>query len=242
MIEDEFQPDRLTLALLGELLVQSESFPFQPFMRLDELYLALNAIGDQFDRLILDDVVEELSDLGLVRTVSDMPRANDRLGHRAIDVALTPAGIFYCISRSAMFTDQIYGPTWDLSDRYSDLTFAIAQRFGVASDEAVPASDRIVLASDNQPDFDQLNNKLDAIISAVSADNEVAASNLFGRDEGLRKLKELKSALLSPEVRVSAVMYLGYKALFWVVEAFADKPVGALAEQAWLSLKSLLGV
>ncbi len=238
-MDEEFSPSRIELALLGELLRHEQNFPMSPILRMDDLFSRVLGQNDQFTNAILQTHIEDLEDVGLVASKEDIIEDSDM---RAVKVRLTAGGVHYCVSRAYLFAEQEHGLTEDMSPDYSDLTFVLAKRFGVNQSELVSSEDRRVSLVHNQTEVANLSKKLDNIIALVSADNEFASRDATFRDEKIAKLRELKDALADPEARVDYLMFLGIQTLFWIGAAFADKPVGALADQAWSALKSIAGM
>ena len=242
MIDEDFLPSRLELALLGELLVRAQQYPLSPSLQVDDLYERIDPSISDFDRALFDDHIEQMEEVGLIAIQDRGMEAGRLLGRRPIDVRLTVGGAYFCVSHAYHFSEQKHGLTADMPDEYSDLTFAIARRFGPAVEEFTPAASDIVDFSGKEGAISGLEQKIDKIIELLASDNEIGAKSPLLRDEKIRKLRELKEGLSDPEARVSYLMFLGIQTLFWVASVFAEKPLGILSDEAWSALKYLIGV
>jgi hypothetical protein len=239
VIDDDFSPDRLQYRALGHLLVHANNYPLSPALREVEL------LTQVYGRYVGSDRPEwlgQLSELGLICITSDAFRAGDRLGTSPSDVCLTPAGIYYSISRASSFAENAHTPTDDFPDEIVDTPWALRSYFAQSDDRTSPASDRIVRFDDNQEAYNGAVDALDAVSKALATDNEIGSRSPTERDEKLAELRAIRQLLEKKEGRPSKLIAAGWGVLGYLMSHFADRPIAYLAEQAWRALQSVVGL
>jgi hypothetical protein len=242
MIDDDFLPDRLQYRALGHLLAYANNYPLLPAMR--EIDLLTKVYG----RYVDPDRREWLTELAqhdLIRIVPDSFRVGDPLGINPFDIYLTPAAIYYSISRASLFMENAGTPTDDFPDDIVDTPWALQSYFGPSSDDVqhlAPAADRLVRFDHNEKAFDEALSALDAVSQALASDNEIGSKSPDQRDEKLAELRLIRQLLEKREGWQSKLMVAGWGVLAYLMSHFADRPVAQLAEQAWHALQSMLGL
>jgi hypothetical protein len=242
LIDDDFQPDRLQLRALGHLLIAAQNHPAMPGMREGRLYeKVFMGRGDRSRA----DWLEDLVSVGLVKIVENGMMAGDAVGWPHSSVFITPAGAYYSISRSFSFAENAKSLTDDFPDEIVDMPFVLQSYYSVGSefsDEFAPAADRLVNFDDNKPQLFEAISAVDAVITALAADNEIGAKYPDLRDEKLNELKAIREILDQETGWRSKVMVMAYSALGYLIAQFADRPVGALADEAWRAMQTLMGM
>jgi hypothetical protein len=238
VIDDDFAPDRRQLGALGILLVAHQNAPLMPAMREGELYrrMAGNDIGS--DR---EPWLNELAERGLIRLADTGFRAGDRIGQSTVDVCLTPAGIFYYVSRAQDVAMQAQTPLDDFPAEIVDAPWVIQSYFS-PSDVVAPSADGFVRFDHNEAAFDDALTKLNAVFEALKSDNEIGSESPDVRDEKLDELRLIRSMLEKREGWRFQLLSTAFVALCFISSEFATRPVGYLAEQAWIAIQVMLGM
>jgi hypothetical protein len=108
---------------------------------------------------------------------------------------------------------------------------------------SIPAADRFVTRADNAPLFEDADKKLQAVIDAIPADNELRVS---AEDRLLlvREVKDIKSLINQPRVQLRAIYHATRESsiLVWFAKEFASGVVQALAAAAVTALLLLLAL
>lgn len=108
---------------------------------------------------------------------------------------------------------------------------------------SIPAADRFVTRADNAPFFEDADKKLQAVIDAIPADNELRVS---AEDRLLlvREVKDIKSLINQPRVQLRAIYHATRESsiLVWFAKELASGVVQALATAAVAALLLLLAL
>lgn len=108
---------------------------------------------------------------------------------------------------------------------------------------SIPAADRFVTRADNAPLFEDVDKKLQAVIDAIPADNELRVS---AEDRLLlvREVKDIKSLINQPRVQLRAIYHATRESsiLVWFAKEAASGVVQALAAAAVTALLLLLAL
>lgn len=239
MIDDDFHPNRLQLRALGHLLVASQNSPQSPALRESVLY---ERVYERFVGSERQPWLDELAEHGLVRNVLDESRVGDRIDELPIDICLTPAGIYYAVSRAPLFGESARTPTDDFPDAIVDAPWAIHAYYSSYEGETAPAADSYVRFDHNQEAYLSALDALDAVTSGLKADNEIGANNPEDRDHALAELRTIRRLLEEKEGWTTKLIAAGWGALGYVMTQFADRPVAYLADQAWHALQAVIGL
>lgn len=239
MIDDDFLPDRRQLGALGILLVAQQNTPLMPGIREGELYgrMAGGYAGSKRESWL-----DELSRHRLVRLTNTGFRSGDRVGESTVDVCLTPAGIFYYVSRANEIGMQARTPTDDFPDEIVDAPWVIQSYFSPNESDGAPSADGFVRFDHNQVAFEDALEKLDAVFEALKGDNELGAEMPIVRDEKLNELQAIRALLEKREGWRSHFLSSAFMTLCFISSQFASKPIGFLAEQAWQAIQVMLGM
>lgn len=103
----------------------------------------------------------------------------------------------------------------------------------------VPASDRIVLRSDNQPELDVLHADIGALSNEICTNNEVSVELGDEKDLIQGELKAADTLISQPIFRLSRLTNLILPALRYLAEKFAS---GAIGEMAKRIIGALIGL
>jgi hypothetical protein len=236
LIDDEFQPDRIQLRALGHLLLNAQKFPVTPFLRERELYERVYERPIEQGR---QNWLNELADYRLVRLV---PAAGVRSDEMPIDVCLTPAGSYYSVARAHVFGMNARTPTDDFPNEIVDSPWTIHAYYSPDEAGLAPTADRFVRFDDNAEVYDQAIQAIDRVADALASDNEIGAAVPAARDEMLEELKAIRNILENREGWITKLIALGGATLIYLSTQFADRPVGYLADQAWLAIQALIGL
>jgi hypothetical protein len=239
VIDEDFQPDRRQLGALGILLVAHQNAPLKPALREDDLY---ERMAGRYIGSAREPWIEELVRHRLITLVDTGFRTGDRIGGSTTDVCLTPAGIFYYISRAAEVGMQARTPTDDFPDEIVDAPWVIQSYFSPSDGEWAPGSDSFVRFDDNEENFADALAQLDDVYEALKSDNEIGANNPLARDRVLEELSSIRTLLEKREGWVSQVRAVSFLTFCYITSQFADRPVGYLAEQAWDAIQIVLGM
>ena len=108
---------------------------------------------------------------------------------------------------------------------------------------SIPAADRFVTRTDNAPLFEDADKKLQAVIDAIPANNELRVS-AEDRLLLIREVKDIKSLINQPRVRLRAIYHATRESsiLVWFVKEAASGVVQALAAAAVTALLLLLAL
>ncbi len=238
MIDDDFSPDRLQYRALGHLLVQANNYPLSPALREVELLTRVYGRPVEFER---EAWLTELAEYGLVRIVPDTFRAGDHIGTLPINVCLTPAGVYYAISRAPLFAENARTPTDDFPDDIVDAPWALLSYFAPSTENVAPGADRFVRFDDNREAYDAALSALDAVTQGLASDNEIGSKWPAERDEKLAELCAIRQLLEKKEGWSSKLMAAGWAVLGYLMGHFADHPIACLAEKAWHALRIVAG-
>lgn len=97
----------------------------------------------------------------------------------------------------------------------------------------IPASDRIVLRSDNQSVADEAVSALTAVREELqSRSNEIGETLGDDRDLAIEEVQQLETMASRPRVRVEPLVSLARKTLGWIVEKAGLASVSDLAKKA----------
>ena len=107
--------------------------------------------------------------------------------------------------------------------------------------ESVPASDRIVPLDHNSQEYRETINAIDAVIEAVSGDNEYGATAPHEKAALIGTLNSGRALLSAHSVRLSAVRATLLPALQYVADNFTKGVVAALGAAAVAAVLKLLG-
>lgn len=239
MIDDDFYPHRLQYRALGHLLVRSQIAPHAPSMREQALY---DQVYERFAGSERRSWLDELAEHGLVQILPDAFRASDAIGQPPFDVCLTPAGVYYAVSRAHLFGSNARTPTDDFPDSIVDAPWAIQAYYSPPDDDRAPSADSFVRFDHNEEAYRKALDSIDEVHDALMADNEIGATDPEGRDRGLEELRAIRRILEQREGWRTKVIAVGWGALGYIMTEFADRPVGLLAEQAWHAVQALVGI
>lgn len=238
MIDDDFSPDRIQYRALGHLLVRANNYPLSPALR--EVDLLAKVYG-RYIGSRREEWLSELAKHSLVKIVPDNFHVGDMVGISPVNVCITPAGIYYAISRASLFAENSRTPTDDFPDEIVDAPWALQSYFSPPEGGMAPASDRFVRFDDNREAYDAALAALDAVSQALLSDNEIGDKLPSVRDEKLSELRLIRQLLEKREGWQSKLMMAGWGVLGYLTSHFSDKPVAYLADQAWNALKALFG-
>jgi hypothetical protein len=106
---------------------------------------------------------------------------------------------------------------------------------------SIPAADRFVTRADNAPLFEDADKKLQAVIDAIPADNELRVS-AEDRLLLIREVKDVQSLIKQPRVQLRAIYHATRESsiLVWLAKEAGSGAVRALAAAAVTALLALL--
>lgn len=239
MIDDDFSPNRLQYRALGHLLVRANNDPQSPALR--EVELLTKVYGRNIDSR-REEWLTELVEHGLVRIVPDAARTGDRLGTDFVNVCITPAGVYYVISRASLIAGNARTPLDEYPDDIVDTPWALQSYFSSSDEDMAPASDRFIRFDDNQEAYDAALGALDEVSHALASDNEIGSTSPEERDEKLAELRAIRQLLEKREGWQSKLVAASWGVLGYLMSHFADHPIAYLADRAWNALKVMLGL
>jgi hypothetical protein len=112
----------------------------------------------------------------------------------------------------------------------------------VAVGERIPASDRIVLLTDNQEELDALRTSLAELSDQLKDANDVGAMTELEVDEARREIWLLEQSFNCQGVRVDWIEPIAKGCLKWISEKAAGATVGEAAKKALLAFLKWLAV
>ena len=239
MIDHEFQPDRNQLKALGFLLLQAQTRPASPSVLESVLYDLMKGQGFGGER---ERWLEELEEYGLVNIEEDFSRPGYEWDDQPQMICLTPAGVYYSVSRAPLFAENWKGLTEDLPREVVDAPWPIQAYYSPLPENLAPAGDRFVRFDDNQTAYESALAAVDAVAEAIRSDNQIGGESPEFRDHKLEELKAIKTLLEKREGWSTKLIAVGWAALGYLIAKFADQPIGYAAEQAWLALQAVIGL
>jgi len=239
MIDHDFQPDRNHLKALGFLLLQAQTQPASPSIPESILYDLMKGQGFGGIREIW---LEELREHGLVNIEEDVSRPGFEWDDRPQKVCLTPAGVYYAVSRAPLFGENWKGMTEDLPMEVVDAPWPFQAYYSPLPENAAPAADRFVRFDDNLEAYESTLSAIDAVSEAIRVDNELGGETPEFRDQKLEELTAVRKLLEEREGWSTKLLAVGWTAFGYLMAKFADQPIGYLAEQAWLALQTVIGL
>lgn len=239
MIDHDFQPDRNQLKALGFLLIQAQTQPASPSVRESVLYDLMKGQGFGGER---ESWMEELEEHGLVNIEEDFSRPGYEWDDRPHMVCLTPAGVYYTVSRAPLFGENWKGLTEDLPTEVVDAPWPIQAYYSPLPENVAPAADRIVRFDDNIEAYEAAIAAVEAVSEAIRTDNRLGGETPEFRDQKLEELTAIRKLLEKREGWATKLLAVGWTALGYLIAKFTDQPIGYLAEQAWLTLQTVIGL
>jgi hypothetical protein len=107
---------------------------------------------------------------------------------------------------------------------------------------AVPASDRTVTLDHNSTDHLEVVDTLQNLKQAIESNNEYRSSDIEDHERRLTDVESTLKLLENKRVNVNTMKAVAFGTLAYLVEKFAEHPIGELAKAAWDGLKALLGI
>jgi len=123
-------------------------------------------------------------------------------------------------------------------DNYNQLVVAL----DLGEPATAPASDRVVSLDHNNPDYQDAVRHLEKLKGAIESNNEFRNSNISDHERRLTDVESTLKLLENMRVNVNTMKAVAFGTLAYLVEKFAEHPIGELAKAAWNALKSLLGI
>jgi hypothetical protein len=157
-------------------------------------------------------------------------------------VCLTPAGIYYTVSRAPLFGENFRGITRDLPWVLVDAPWPLQAYYSPLPENVAPASDRLIRFDDNEANFDAALEAIDEVAELVRAHNEFGSREPETRDQKLEELKAIRGLLEQREGWTTKLLAVGWTALGYLISKFADEPLGYAAAQAWHALQTVIGL
>lgn len=108
--------------------------------------------------------------------------------------------------------------------------------------ELAPASDRTVPLDHNSPAYGEVVEKLEELKRVIESNNEYRETDLEDHERRLTDVESTLKLLENKRVNVNAMKAVAFGTLAYLVEKFAEHPIGDLAKAAWDGLKTLLGI
>ena len=239
MIDDELQPHRTQLKALGLLLVQAQNNPSSPGLLEPDLYDLMPGQGFGGRR---EEWLEELIGYGLIHSETYYSQPGCEYDEAFQLLCLTPAGIYYTVSRAQIFAENSRGLTDDLPQEIVDAPWPLQAYYAPDPETVVPAADRFVRFDDNQEAYATALSALDNVTEAVRRDNEFATREPEVRDRKLAELQAIRSLLEKKEGWSTKLLAIGWAALGYLATKFVDGPIGEAASHAWIALQRILGL
>lgn len=127
----------------------------------------------------------------------------------------------------------VTGAGWDAAEE---------SRHPKASDDEVPASDRIVDIKDNSSKFTAADTSIAETIEAVRGNNEYGTEEPEEKERVIAELESGKRLLEAARVRLDAIITVLVHVLKYLAEKFVDHAIGIAAAAALAALAALLGI
>ena len=242
MIDREFQPTRQHLAALAVLLVYAQRNSDTPGCWDSELLKAMGIGGpepqpDLISTPWLNDLIEQ----GLVFEIdySSPGWENERNGSR---LYLTAAGSYYTISRAQLFAENWHGITRDFPDEWVDSLVVLQTHFAPDSVDLAPASDRFIRFDDNEAAFEEAIASLVRLQDTVRGDNRLDEIRPDVREDTLAEIRQIRELLEAGEGWAGKVGSVAWGVLGYLMVKFADEPIGFAAHEAWVAIKTVIGL
>lgn len=241
MIDEDFEPSRLHLLALAYLLANRQINAFGRYLKVSDICKTCEVDTIRFPEIGDSSWLHELERHGLISLYRGSGLEHDEHYREDPEVALTPAGIYYSVSRASLISENIHGLYRDLPEGIDDAAFAVLNYYSPSYDFA-PASDRLVRFNHNSTEHKKAVEAVERVIVALAADNEIGSRVPEVRDEKLAELKEIRRILEKQSAPMGRTAMLAWGALGYLVAEFADRPVGYLADLAWQAIKVVLGI
>lgn len=237
MIDDEFHPDRLQLRAIGTLLDIAHKHPETPAITEKDFY---NRVFDRVVEIERPDWLNELQKLGLLAIRQFSTFIGGRLIEQEARVSITPAGVFYAVSRIGLFVESARTPTDDFPDEIVETPSAIFNYFSVSREDYAPAADRIVAFDHNSGPYQDAIAAIEGVELALR-ENELGATHPEIRDEKLEELRAIRDLLAQPEASAGKLQAMAWGVFGFLAAEFAKRPIGYAADHAWNMILNLLG-
>lgn len=104
----------------------------------------------------------------------------------------------------------------------------------------VPGSDRLVPVNHNSPDYNVAVAALERLIEVVRLSNSYRDAEPDDHERRLTELEAGRKLLESQWISAVAIKATLWGTLVYLIEKFADAPIGEAATLAWTALKQLL--
>ena len=190
------------------------------------------------------------------RELAKIKRFSESEQDSLISAALTGPGLWEADRlRKELLERGIIPPTYPPLDSLENIKTSAAPSAGTAptfisSDldagssgkaDSIPAADRFVTRADNAPLFEDANKKLQAVIDAIPADNELRVS-AEDRLLLIREVKDVQSLIKQPRVQLRAIYHATRESsiLVSLAKELGTGAVHALAAAAVTALLALL--
>lgn len=237
MIDADFYPDRLQLRAIGTLLDIAHKHPETPAITEKDLY---NRVFERDVEIERPDWMNELQGFGLLVIRRYSSFVGGRLIEQEPRVSITPAGVFYAVSRIGLFVKNARTPTDDFPEEIIETPSAIFNYFSVSREDYVPAADRIVAFDHNSDPFKDAIAAIEGVELALR-ENELGAAHPEIRDEKLEELRAIRELLAQPEASSGKLQAMAWGVFGFLAAEFATRPIGYAADHAWNMVLNLLG-
>ncbi len=105
----------------------------------------------------------------------------------------------------------------------------------------IPASDRIVLLTDNQPAVEAVRTSLSELSAQLENANDVGEMTLLDVEQARSEIWHLEEAFKAERVRVAWIEPLAKNSLKWIAEKAAGAAVGKAALAVIAAIAALFG-
>jgi len=110
------------------------------------------------------------------------------------------------------------------------------------SNNNAPASDRMVSINHNSAEYQQTETALTELMDKIRSNNEFNEREPNQRNQVLAELRAAQELIKADQVSTRKVDALVTGTFIYLIEKFADAPIGELASSTWALLKALIGL
>lgn len=235
--------DEIDWFALGCFLVEIDSAPNAGYL---DASMISQSDPDGYDETRYVTSIKKLCNWSLIKRESNQ----HNLFH------LTPRGVFFVINHSPTIFDFVQysnakemtgeiintlDDIWEWHENAHPVEPLHDHLHGeLETIQTIPASDRTVAVDHNSPGYSDVTNTLEELKRAIESNNEYRNSNIADHERRLTDVESTLKLLENKRVNVNAMKAVAFGTLVYLIEKFAEHPIGELAKAAWDGLKALL--